>query len=110
MIFQQPIEQLFRQLNDVIGNLSTEAYNSPCDSLFGSSIGKHVRHIIELFICLEEGYSRGLINYEKRRRDLSLENDKELAIAYLHSIAATINRPDKPLLIETALDDDAGRT
>ena len=106
MIFQQPIEQLFRQLNDVIGLLSPEAYNRPCQSLFESSIGKHLRHIIELFICLDEGYTEGCINYEKRRRDISLENDKELAMEQLHLMVAQIAKPDKPLLLETALNDD----
>jgi hypothetical protein len=109
MIFQQPIEQLFRQLNDVVGHLSTEEYNRRCSSLFESSIGKHVRHIIELFICLEEGYAEGLINYEKRRRDISLENDKELAIERLHLIIAQLNKPNKPLLLEPEMDNDDGR-
>ncbi|RZL02584.1 MAG: hypothetical protein EOO89_29060, partial [Pedobacter sp.] len=88
MVFQQPIEQLFRQLNDVIDQLSTDEYTRSCPSLFECSIGKHVRHIIELFICLEEGYPEGVINYEKRRRDISLENNKELAIKNLDLISA----------------------
>lgn len=109
MVFQQPIEQLFRQLNDVIGQLSAEEYRRPCASLFESSVGKHVRHIIELFMCLDEGYTEGLISYENRRRDISLENDKKVAMESLHLIAQQLHKPDKHLLLETAVDDDTAR-
>jgi uncharacterized damage-inducible protein DinB len=110
MIFQQPIEQLFSQLNDVISRLSNEAYSRPGQQLLDSSIGKHVRHIIEMFICLEEGYSQGIINYEKRRRDNAIEINKELAMQHLSLICANLVKPDKSLLLETEVETDVART
>jgi hypothetical protein len=44
-----------------------EQYIQPSKTLFNATIGQY-GHIIELFVCLEEGYERGLVNYDKRRR------------------------------------------
>ena len=38
--------------------------------LFNASIGKHVGHIIELFICFEKGYDTGTVNYEKPKKGI----------------------------------------
>jgi hypothetical protein len=68
--------------------------------LFQATIGQHVRHIIELFICLNKGYETGFVNYDKRARDQRIETDKAFACDLLFEIAHNLDKPDKPLLLE----------
>ncbi len=73
MLLKQPIQNVFVQLTESLNQLSNDEYIQPSKILFDASIGQHVRHIIELFLCLEKGYESGVVNYEKRKRELREE-------------------------------------
>lgn len=105
MHLQQSIKNVFVQLNDSLLQLSNEEYSKPSTRLFNATIGQHVRHIIELFVCLERGYETGIVNYEKRKRDLSIETDKEFARQLLLGIYRSMHRADRPLLLEANYDE-----
>lgn len=105
MHLQQAISNVFVQLNDSIDQLTNEQYIQPLSSLSNATIGQHVRHITELFICLENGYAAGIVNYEKRNRDYTIESNKVFAKQLLHSVASGLNKPNKTLLLEAGYDD-----
>lgn len=105
MHLQQAISNVFVQLSDSIEQLTHEQYIQPLPSLSNATIGQHVRHIIELFICLENGYEAGLVNYEKRKRDYSIETNKGFAKQLLVSIASGLGKPNKTLMLEAGYDD-----
>ncbi|HET9746077.1 MAG TPA: hypothetical protein VFP97_10205 [Chitinophagaceae bacterium] len=96
----QPIQHVFVQLSETLNQLSNEEYTRPIKVLANATIGQHVRHIIELFQCLEKGYDSGLVNYEKRRRDYRIESDKEFAIILLKEIYSHIGKPNKEIILE----------
>lgn len=100
MILKQPIQNVFVQLTESIHQLSDAEYTKQCPELFHATIGQHVRHIIELFQCLEQGYEKGGVNYEKRKRDYRIETDKEFASAMLKDIYDNIGKPNKAILLE----------
>jgi uncharacterized damage-inducible protein DinB len=100
MLLKQPIQHVFVQISETLNQLTEEEYRQPGKTLFNATIGQHVRHIIELFLCLEKGYDEGLVNYEKRKRDYRIETDKELASGLLKAIYQRLDRPDKELLLE----------
>jgi hypothetical protein len=110
MQLQKAIGNVFVQLSESIHQLSDEQYKQLSNILFNATIGQHVRHIIELFICLNQGYETGIINYEKRKRDYRIETERKLAIELLHSIFATINKPDKNLMLEVSYDEHSNDT
>ena len=110
MQLQESVKKVFVQLNDSLGQLSAEEYTKPSEQLFNATIGQHVRHIIELFISLEKGYATGIVNYEKRKRELAIENDKEYARQLLSGIFRSIDRPDKTLLLEANYDEHTEET
>ena len=60
-----------------------------------------MRHIIELFLCLEKGYETGVVNYEKRRRDNKIETEKDWAIGLLQEIVHRLDRPNIDLVMRT---------
>lgn len=105
MQLQQAVNTIFVQLAGSLGQLSPPQYSQSCKTLFSNTIGQHVRHIIELFQCLENGYESGIVNYEKRRRDLLIETDKELASGLLLNIYQGLSKPNKTLTLEASYDE-----
>jgi hypothetical protein len=105
MRLQQAVNNIFVQLADSLDQLSKEEYCQPCKTLFNNTIGQHVRHIIELFQCLEKGYESGVVNYEKRKRDTAIENDKDMASRLLLEIHGGLSKENKALTLEASYDD-----
>lgn len=105
MQLQQAVNNVFVQLGETIRQLTPAAYVQPCTSLVNNTIGQHVRHIIELFQCLENGYPNGVVNYESRKRNTFIETDKELALRLLQNIYSNLGRPDKQLMLNASYDD-----
>jgi hypothetical protein len=104
MVLQQSVRNIIRQLVDSLQLLSNEQYCREIPTLSDSSIGHHVRHVIEMFILLQEGLSSGIVNYEKRNRDPILESSKDAAIAILKQITNSIQAENKDLVVEIGFD------
>ena len=100
MMLKQPIQHVFVQLSETLNQLTNEEYMQPSRILLSATIGQHVRHIIELFQCLEKGYDEGIVNYEKRKRDYEIETNKELATALLKAVYQNVERPNKEIVLE----------
>lgn len=66
MQLQKAVNNVFVQLAETIKQLTPSQYAQPCTNLVNNTIGQHVRHIIELFQCLDSGYNDSTINYEKK--------------------------------------------
>jgi hypothetical protein len=107
MQLQQAVNNVFVQLADTLQQLSNQEYIKPCNTLFNNTIGQHVRHIIELFQCLENGYDMNMVNYEKRPRDIAVETDKEFAGQLLQDIHKKLSRPNKELILEACYDENS---
>ena len=110
MKIQNAIQNVFTQLSDSLQQLSNEEYTQKSSTLFNATIGQHVRHIIELFMCLHHGYENGVINYEKRKRDYTIESNKEIALALLDQIPAKFYKHDRNLLFEATYDEYSNNT
>ncbi|RZM21691.1 MAG: DinB family protein [Pedobacter sp.] len=92
------------ELINVLRNLpDNNAYQFPVESLSGATIGKHTRHIIELYQCLLSGYDAGMANYDNRKRDQLLETEPAAAIDSLQHISSTLEQPDKEITIQYQL-------
>jgi len=101
----QPISNLLEQLQYIIDELNPIQYTQPIKLLSQSSIGQHTRHILEFFIELNKGYETGMVDYDKRVRDKSIEADKDFAITTIRHIGASIQKPDKELLLQAEYGD-----
>jgi hypothetical protein len=100
MLLKKPIEDVFIQLSDVLNKLTDEEYTQQSRILFSATIGQHVRHVIELFQCLQNGYDEGVVNYEKRKRDYRIETDREFAAMLLRRIFGNLDKPNKRIVLE----------
>jgi hypothetical protein len=94
------------QLSDAVKQLTEKEFTKPSETLSGSSVGQHLRHTLEFFICLEKGCEIGLINYDKRDHDKLVENDKDVALLTIDRIRQFILHQsiNKPLLLEVGYD------
>ncbi len=84
----------------VLAQLNTAQYTAPSHYLSGGTIGQHLRHILELYQCLLQGYESGMVNYEKRERNKRIEQDIHFAAGIMQQLLTGINLADKPLTLE----------
>lgn len=99
-------EGILQQLSDTVLQLTETDFVKPSNTLSGSTIGQHLRHTLEFFICLENGFEKGVVNYDKRAHDKLIESDKFIAIAAIQRIKDFISRQpeDKSMLLEVGYD------
>ena len=82
------------QIKDLVQVIGTEKYNTPSDILSGATIGQHIRHILEFYLLLVSGSFNGTVTYDKRERDLRLENDPVFAAKVIDRLLSGINTLD----------------
>ncbi|GAB3001828.1 hypothetical protein GCM10027284_19390 [Cyclobacterium sediminis] len=76
-------KQNLKQISRLLEKLSAQQYNYKSKFLSGATIGQHIRHILEFYICIREAVDSKMtaINYDKRKRDNSIEEDPKIALA-----------------------------
>jgi hypothetical protein len=94
-------------MQDYLHRLDAARYGRNIDSLGLSSIGQHTRHVIEFLECLVEQRSEGVINYDRRRRNKTIETDPGAAAAAIDRLLATLPGIDteEALILESCYDD-----
>ncbi|MCG9879461.1 MAG: hypothetical protein MH472_02575 [Bacteroidia bacterium] len=85
-------KNVLSQLEQAIKQLSENEFSESLPILSEVSIGKHVRHIIELYQEFLLGAVIKIINYDQRKRNILFEQKKEIAIAGIHSIMALLSQ------------------
>lgn len=83
---------ILSQLAHIVDQIEGEDFVKPCSLLGGSSVGQHMRHTLEFFICLESGCACGTVNYDKRAHDKLIESDQHIARSAIQKIMDFINR------------------
>ena len=109
MELQNAVNLVFLQLSLSLDQLEDHQYDHPCKNLSGNTVGQHVRHIIEMYQCLESGYGTGEVDYEKRRRDRRIETDKYFASGLLQEILSQLSKENKTLDLITYYDERSAR-
>lgn len=86
------------QIALAITHLNVEEYSRPLDVLSGNSIGKHVRHVVEFFECLNLGCTHLTINYDDRKRNLFLETDPDYTLMRIGELQHEIDDYEEKML------------
>ncbi|MCX6183947.1 MAG: DinB family protein [Flavobacterium sp.] len=100
----QSIHKTLHELIDLLNQLTDQVYTTPCRELSNATIGEHTRHCIELFQCLLSQYELGVINYDKRQRDLAIQSQTEVAKTALLSLLDQLDKPNIDLVLEQDYD------
>lgn len=90
----------FQLLRQTLEGLDDAAYALPVQVLSGASIGEHVRHMLDMYLCLLDGMEQGVVCYEKRRRDRLVETSRTAGLSLLRTIEDALEKPDRTLVLE----------
>lgn len=85
---------MINQMSDLLERLPRHVYCRPISLFHGSTVGQHIRHIVEFYTCLMEGCDDAFVNYSGRQRNEAISDHPEVALSVLASIATTIARLD----------------
>jgi uncharacterized damage-inducible protein DinB len=87
-------QQNLQQINDVMQNIDDDIYTKKSSLLSNGTIGQHIRHVIEFYTCLLDQCEDRMVNYDTRKRDLYLENDKFFAQKTINTIIDSLQQSE----------------
>ncbi|MBL4616253.1 MAG: hypothetical protein JKY46_01025 [Robiginitomaculum sp.] len=93
----------------LIRSLSDEQYCDDSVAPYYSSVGSHIRHILDIFDCIFCGLENGQVNLADRTRDVEVETCRQAGLSYLQDILVklqALRTTDLEQLIEVS--DDLG--
>jgi len=100
---------ILAQLSHTVNQITEEDFRKPSTALSNSTVGQHLRHTLEFFICLEQGYELGIVNYDKRIHNKAMESDKHIALNTINQILDFVKSTpnDKVLKLEVGYEPDS---
>lgn len=98
--------QILDQLTHLVHQIDECDYVKSSEALSKSTIGQHLRHTLEFFICFQNGYDAGVVNYDKRAHDKLIESDKFIALGAIQKISDFVSglSENKNLKLEVGYD------
>jgi len=76
----------------LIQSLPRDKYNHVERPYFESCLGKHMRHILDHYLCFMRDLDSDVIDYEQRHRNTQLETDKDYALSVISDISAFLQK------------------
>ena len=102
------------QLKSLLNTISESDYIQKTEALSDATIGQHIRHILEFYLLLVSGSFLGTICYDKRERDLRIENKLSFAMETIDMLIPAIDtiREDDSVILEVdyTIDGKSGNT
>jgi len=79
------------QIKSLTNKISNEVYQKPCEILFQATLGQHIRHALEFYLCLFKGLEKQVVNYDDRKRQHDIEISPEVASQIIKQIINKLN-------------------
>ena len=86
-IVNAAVENLLRA-EPLLKTISKETYTDTSAGPYNSSIGAHLRHILDIFLCIIKGLESRNVDLTDRKRGTMAEKDLEEALKYLYQVIA----------------------
>jgi hypothetical protein len=83
---------IFAEIEKISKQLSHDEFVEKIEILSGSSIGQHIRHIVEFYICLFS--DKCYVNYDERERNLLIENSPTYTQEVLETLKGQLQNLD----------------
>lgn len=83
------------QIKYLTRRISDQDYQKSCEILFNTSLGQHIRHALEFYLCLFEGIEDGVVNYDNRKRERKIESCPKVASNIIDDIIKKLNKIEK---------------
>lgn len=88
---KQATYEIIDQLTELAEKLTPDEFTRPLPVLLDNSIGMHFRHIIEFYEVLMAGAQKKRINYDSRKHDPVLEQNRDLCLERLRGIRQAVD-------------------
>ena len=94
---------LWQHMIDLCESLNQDQYSFKSELLNGASIGEHLRHSYEFYVCLLKRENPTIINYDERKRDARIETDLAYAVEQMQSLKTHLKpiKNDVPLKLSS---------
>ncbi|WP_299061392.1 DinB family protein [uncultured Polaribacter sp.] len=103
------IEQNLQKGIKLLNSISDEQYSDSSIAPYNSSIGCHVRHVLDVFSCIFKGLENDFIDFSVRERNECAEKETATGIAYFKSITHQLKQIKKEDFTKTIqVSDDLG--
>jgi uncharacterized damage-inducible protein DinB len=99
-MLQNKIKKNFTEIIEALQRLDDLSYIQSFPMLSNATIGEHIRHIIEMYQSLIHSYEIGIVNYDKRARNKTIETDRTFAIEQIEKLIAAIGKSNKLLVLQ----------
>ncbi len=109
-MIQASLQEQLISLQQLLQQISSSHYLNKSNMLGSSSIGQHVRHVVEMMQCLLNGYETGIVNYDERKRDNRIETDKLFTANLLQELLLGLQQPDKGLSLQQEANNETVQT
>jgi hypothetical protein len=99
------------EMRTLLAQLTDDQYERSLDILSGASIGQHVRHILEFYVCLLKAQETGAICYDDRERNTRIETDRQFALMVTKNIMLTLGKinSDRPVKLRADFSSSGGK-
>ena len=104
MTCKQGAIQLIDEIIETLDIIPTNAYASSLEVFEGSTLGKHFRHIHDFFNCLVTQCDHNHVDYAKRKRDQTIESQKDIAIKHFSNLKSSIHVLDESRVLKVFAD------
>ncbi len=97
---------IFAEIEKICRQLSQDKFVEKIEILSESSIGQHIRHIVEFYVCLFS--DKDYVNYDERERNLLIENSPLYTLEVLGILKYKVQNLDfeKNVIFKQSLNDD----
>lgn len=89
-ILKQNNVTILNQIKDLVIQINDNDYSKQLELLNENTISKHIRHVLELFVQLQIGIEKHEINYDKRERNIYIEQNKLYTINFINELINNI--------------------
>tara|TARA_R110002126_G_scaffold291579_2_gene453915 strand:- start:27395 stop:27892 length:498 start_codon:yes stop_codon:yes gene_type:complete len=103
------IEKNLQRGIQLLNLISDDDYSNSSIPPYFSSVGCHIRHVLDMFSCVLKGKKSGIVDFTYRERNEAIELKCEVGIDYFHVIINKLNLISKEeLASEILVTDDLG--
>jgi len=81
-----------RQAYVLVNELDDTTFLTSPNGFVPHRVGSHLRHVLEFYECFLQGLESGRIDYDRRRRDVTVENSRRVAAARIAAIICSLER------------------
>jgi uncharacterized damage-inducible protein DinB len=82
----EAIEQNLQRGIQLLRNISDEEYSNKSVAPYYSSIGCHMRHVLDVFSCLLKGLDSKFVDFSVRERNECAEKETRVGIEYFETV------------------------